>query len=102
MADPTVVCRSCGVSASHAPGNPMALCPFCGAPLPITLDVREARDAEERARVAELVNVRRPEPLWVPEQELARRRRGWWLWLLLLLAAGAAAWAWSQGGSLLR
>lgn len=98
MADPTVVCRSCGVSATHAPGDPMALCPYCGAALPVTLDVREAQAAEARA-LAELQRVRRPEPLWVSGDAMPRRRAGGiWLWVLVALAAAAAVAAWARGG----
>jgi hypothetical protein len=78
----------------------MALCPYCGAALPVTLDVREARAAQERAYLAELQRVRRPEPLWDTGEALAKRRGGggWVLWLLLFVAAAAAAAVWARGG----
>ncbi len=69
----------------------MALCPYCGAPLPLTLEVREAEKA--RAAVPELS---RPQPMLDTgaAQAPERRSSGWTLWILLLFAIGAAAALW--------
>jgi hypothetical protein len=95
VGDPTVVCRSCGITASHAPGDPMALCPSCGAALPLTLEVREAREAAPPDRPG----LRRPEPMWDTgaSGSPVRRGPGWVLWIAIVLAVAAALALWQLG-----
>ena len=78
----------------------MALCPSCGAPLPMTLDVREARQAAEHARAAQVPGLQRPEPLWVSggggEARAARGGAGLWIEDIAALVAAIAAWGWGR------